>query len=261
MQILMIMVGLVLLIACANIANLLLARASTRQREIAVRMAVGAGRARLIRQMLTESLLLALVGGALGVVFASWASGALLAMVSTGAQPLPLNVAPDARVLAFTFVVSLVTALLFGTLPALRATRIDLTPALKEGRSAAGLSSRSRLGKALIVSQVALSLVLLVGAGLFLRTLVKLNNVDTGFNKENVLLFSIDPVGAGYKWKKGTRLVNLYQQIEQRVAAEPGVRAASISFFTFDQGAWDDSVIVEGHKLPPGFNNDVLHNV
>ncbi len=259
LQILMIIVGLVLLIACANIANLLLARATTRQREIAVRMAVGAGRARLIRQMLTESLLMAFFGGVLGVVFAWWASGALLSMVSSGPQPSPLNVAPDTRVLVFTFVVSLITALLFGTVPALRATRVDLTPALKDGRGTASASSRSPLAKALIVSQVALSLVLLIGAGLFLRTLVNLANVNTGFNKENVLLFGIDPVDVGYK--EDARLANLYQQIEQRVSAQPGVRAASVSFFTFNQGAWGDDVIVHGRGPTPQNNHNVIHNV
>src|SRR5208337_4271274 len=197
LQILMAVVGLVLLIDCANIANLLLARATARQREIAVRMSLGAGRARLIRQMLTENLLLALSGGALGVAFAWWASNGLLAMVPHGTEPLPLDVAPDARVLVFTFIVSLATALLFGTAPALRATRIDLSPSLKEGRGAVSVASRSPLAKALIVSQVALSLVLLIGAGLFLRTLVNLANVDTGFNKENVLTFGIDPPSVG----------------------------------------------------------------
>jgi predicted permease len=259
LQILMGLVGLVLLIACANIANLLLARAGSRQKEIAVRMAIGAGRRRLIRQMLTESLLMAFFGGLIGIVLAWWGSEALLAMVSAGSQPLPLHVAPDGRVLLFTVVVSLVTALLFGTVPALRATRIDLTPALKEGRGMASVASRSPLAKALIVSQVALSLVLLVGAGLFLRTLVNLTNVDTGFNKENVLLFAIDPADVGYK--EDARLVNLSQQIEQRVSAEPGVRAASISFFTFNEGAWDDSVVVQGSRLAPGINNDVIFNV
>jgi predicted permease len=259
LQILMVVVGLVLLIACANIANLLLARAATRHREIAVRLAIGAGRGRLIRQMVTESLLVALFGGSLGVWFASWASGALLGMVSAGPELLPLNVTPDTRVLVFTLAVSLVAALLFGTVPALRATRIDLTPALKEGRGTVGTARSGRLAKALIVSQVALSLVLLVGAGLFLRTLVKLANVETGFNKENVLLFGIDPPSVGYK--EDTRLVNLYQQIEQKVSAEPGVRAASVSFFTFNQGAWSDPVVTQGRNPSSGHNPEALHNV
>jgi predicted permease len=259
LQILMVAVGLVLLIACANIANLLLARATTRQREIAVRLAIGAGRGRLVRQMLTESLLVALAGGALGVLFAAWANGALLAMVSAGPELLPLDVAPDGRVLGLTFLVSLVTALLFGTAQALRATRVELTPALKEGRGGLSTASRSPLARALIVSQVALSLVLLIGAGLFLRTLVKLAGVDTGFNKEDVLLFGIDPPSVGYK--EDSRLVNLYQQIEQKVGAEPGVRAASISFFTFNEGAWSEPVDAQGDCSVPGKNPEVIHNV
>jgi len=259
LQILMAVVGLVLLIACANIANLLVARATARQREIAVRMALGAERGRLIRQMLTESVLMAFCGGALGVLFASWASGALLAMVSTGPEPLPLDVAPDARVLAFTLLVSLCTALLFGTVPALRNTRIDLTPALREGRGALSAASRSPLAKALIVSQVALSLVLLVGAGLFLRTLANLAQVDTGFTKENVLLFGIDPPAVGYK--EDSRLVNLYQQIEQRVSTTPGVRAASISFFTFNQGEWTDPISIPGPTQTPDHDMSVTNNV
>jgi predicted permease len=259
LQILMVVVGLVLLIACANIANLLLARAAARQREIAVRMAMGAGRARLIRQMLTESLVVALLGGGLGILFAAWASGALLAMVSAGREPLPLSVAPDARVLAFTLLVSLATALLFGTAPALRATRVNLSPGLKERTGVVSVAGRSPLAKALIVAQVALSLVLLIGAALFLRTLVKLARVDTGFNKENVLLFGIDPSAVGYK--EDSRLVSLYQQIESRVSAVPGVRAASISFFTFNQGEWSDPVVVQGGGPLPGVANDVIHNV
>ena len=259
LQILMMVVGLVLLITCANIANLLLARATARRREIAVRMAIGAARARLIRQMLTESLLMASFGGALGVLFASWASHALLAMVSAGPEPLPLNVAPDTRLLAFTFLLSLVTAILFGTAPALRATKVDLTPALKEGRGGFSIGGRPRLAKALIVSQVALSLVLLIGAGLFLRTLVKLATVDTGFNKENVLLFAIDPVDVGYKLD--SRLVNLYQQIEQRVGAQPGVLSASVSDYAFYQGESRTGVVVEGSGPQAQNTPNVLHNV
>ncbi|MGO8732332.1 MAG: ADOP family duplicated permease [Terriglobia bacterium] len=259
LQILMAVVGMVLLIVCANIANLLLARATTREREIAVRMSLGAGRARLIRQMLTENLLLALSGGALGVALAWWAGNGLLAMVPHGADPLPVNVAPDARVLGFTFMVSLATALLCGIAPALRATRIALTASLKEGRGAISVASRTPLAKALIVSQVALSLVLLIGAGLFLRSLANLASVDTGFNKEKVLLFGIDPPAVGYK--EDLRVVSLYQQIEQRVSALPGVRAASISFLTFNQGAWTNKVSVIGHT--PTSDDDMVatHNV
>lgn len=257
--ILMILVMLVLLIACANIANLLLARATTRQKEISLRMAIGAGRGRLIRQMLTESLLMAFIGGALGVVLAWWGSDALLAMVSTGAERLPIKVSPDTTVLLFALVISIATALIFGVIPALRATRVELTPALKEGQGASATGGRSRLAKSLIVGQVGLSLVLLVGAGLFLRTLVNLTNIDTGFNQQNVLLFSIDPADVGYK--KDQRLLNLYQQIEQNIGAQPGVRADSISFFTFDQGAWDDSATVPGNNPPSGIPNDVLFNI
>jgi len=259
LQILMAVVGLVLLIACANIANLLLARATAREREIAVRMSLGAGRARLIRQMLTESFLLAVSGGAMGVAFASWAGNGLLAMVPHGADPLPLDVTPDARVLGFTFIVSLATALLCGIAPALRATRIALSSSLKEGRGAISVASRTPLARALIVSQVALSLVLLIGAGLFLRTLVNLAHVDTGFNKENVLLFGIDQPSVGYK--EDLRVVSLYQQIEQRVSALPGVRAASISFFSFNQGEWTDPVSVIGRTPTPEDDMAVTHNV
>ena len=259
LHILMAVVGLVLLIVCANIANLLLARATTREREIAVRMALGAGRGRLIRQMLTESLLLALSGGALGVALALWSSDVLLAMVPHGTEPLSVNVAPDARVLGFTFVVSLATALLCGIAPALRATRIALGPSLKEGRGAVSVASRTPLAKALIVLQVALSIVLLIGAGLFLRTLANLSDVDAGFNRENVLLFGVDPPSVGYKLD--SRLVSLYQQIEQRASAVPGVRAASISFLTFDQGGWFNPVSVTGRTPTPDDSLTPIHNV
>ena len=170
LQILMVVVGLVLLIACANIANLSLARATTREREIAVRMGVGASRSRLIRQMLTENVLLALCGGALGVLLAEWSGNRLLAMISQSADPLPLDVSPDTRVLLFTLAVSLATALLCGIAPALRATRVALTHSLQGGRGVASVTTRTPLSKGLIVAQVAISLVLMSAAGLFLRT-------------------------------------------------------------------------------------------
>jgi predicted permease len=260
LKILMAVVALVLLIACANIANLLLARGTTRQREIAVRLSMGASRTRLIRQMLTENILLAMIGGALGVWFASWASQMLVSMVLPGPTTPPLNIAPDTRVMAFTLFLSAATALFFGLAPALRSTRVDLTPALKAGKRSVGATVRGTMAtNALIVSQVALSLVLLVGAGLFLRTIVNLESVDTGFNKENVLLFGIDPTAVGYK--QDARLLNLYLSIEQKVGAEPGVQSASISFFTFNQGEWDDPIVVQGSNLAPRIENDATENV
>jgi predicted permease len=258
LQVLMIVVGLLLLIACANIANLLLARSANREREMTLRVAVGASPARLFRQLLTESVLLACFGGALGILFASWASQALLAWVSAASEPLPLDVAPDARVLAFTFFVSLATALFFGTLPALRAARVELIGALKAGRGGASLGARSRLTRVLVVSQIALSFVLLIGAGLFLRTLVNLTRVNTGFKEKNVLLFGIDPPDVGYK--VDSRLDNLYQQIEQKVAAQPGVRAASVSLSTFNQGEWRTAISVPGAEPETEDNPHVLHN-
>lgn len=243
---LMATVCLVLLIACANIANLLLARGTNRQREIAVRMALGAGRRRLVRQLLTEGLLLAASGGAVGMWFAAAASRFLLKMVSAGPKTIPLDIRPDARVLGFTILVSAATAVLFGILPALRSTRISLTPSLKEGRGALQAQMRSPLAKSLIVSQVALSLTLLLGAGLFVRSLMNLDHVNTGFDRQNVLLFDLDPGATGYT--DVARLDNLYHEVEDRVAALPGVNAASFSIFTFNQGGWSDSVVPEGER-------------
>jgi predicted permease len=258
LEILMAVVGLVLLVACANIANLLLARSTARTRELAVREALGAGRSRLIRQLLTESLVLALAGGALGVVFASAASHLLLRMVSDGRIPLHLNVPLDLRLLLFTLCVTLCTAVLFGTIPAFRATRVNLTDLLKDGRSQSSAApTRGPLTKVLVVSQVALSLVLLVDAGLFVRSLLNLTNVDTGFNKENVLRLRLDPSSAGYL--EDTRLFNIYQQIEQRVSTLPGVRAASFSIFAFNEGTWNNSIWVQGY-LAGHRETDVHHN-
>ena len=242
---LMAAVGLVLLIACANVANLLLARAANRQREIAVRLSIGAGRLRLIRQMLTESILLSAMGGAAGVAFAAWASSLLLWMVSTGAEELPLRVTPDARVLGFTTLLTVATGILFGLAPALRATRVELSSSLKEGRGSIMARSKGMLTKALIVSQIALSVMLLIGAGLFVRSLANLRHVDAGFNARNVLVIGVDTPSLGYK-EDDPRLIGVYRQVEQRVGEIPGVQASAFAFFTFNPGAWTAPIFVQG---------------
>ena len=221
-------VGLVLLIACANVANLLLARSMSRGPEITVRLAVGAGRWRLIRQLLTESVLLAAMGGAVGVLFALWGKDTLAVMGTKPGSFLPpdLDYRLNWRVLGFTVAVSLLTGVLFGMAPAWRATRLDLTSALKVSNRGASGVARSRLSKALVITQVAMSLLLLVGAGLFLRTLRNLENVNLGFNQENLLLFTLKPRAAGYKDEK---LVQFYQQLFARLDALAGVSSASFA--------------------------------
>ncbi|MBL8208098.1 MAG: ABC transporter permease, partial [Blastocatellia bacterium] len=210
-------VGMVLLIACANVANLLLSRASSRQKEIAVRLALGASRGRLMRQLLTESVLLAAVGGALGLVFAMWIKDGLLAVGDWG--PKALEPKLDWRVLGFTMALSLLTGIIFGLAPAWRATRVDLTPTLKDSGRSSSVASRSLLSRGLVVMQVALSLLLLVGAGLFVRTLLNLQRVDPGFNTQNLLMFSVSPSLIGYKEE---RLTQLYERMFERLEALPG---------------------------------------
>ena len=219
-------VGLVLLIACANVANLLLARAALRASEITMRLAVGAGRWRLIRQLLTESMLLAGLAGAVGVLFALWGKEALLKLNGQQGGFLPGNLEASLswRVLGFTVGVSLLTGVLFGLAPAWRATRLDLTTSLKESNRSSSGVSRSRLSKALVVAQVTMSLLLLVGAGLFIRTLRNLQQVEVGFNQERLLIFTLRPGANGYK---DERLVQLYDQMFARLETIPGVRSAT----------------------------------
>jgi predicted permease len=230
--VLMAVVALVLLIACANVANLLLARATSRQREVAVRLALGAGRRRLVRQLLTESVFLATAGGIVGAILAYRASDVLLAFMSSGREPVQLHVSLDVRVLGFTALISLLTGILFGLAPALRGTGLDLTTALKEGsgclvgRGRHGRAVRLGLGKALVASQVALSLLLLIGAGLFVRTPRNLSNQDIGFDRRNLLLFGIAPGLVGYNDEK---LASFYQELQRRIEALPGVRSVTLS--------------------------------
>jgi len=220
-------VALVLLIACANVANLLLARATSRRKEIAIRLAMGAGRWRLIRQLLTESVLLSLIGGAAGVFLANWIMTGLFAVPSWGGRAMEtVNPQLDWRVLGFTLAVCTFTGLLFGLAPAIRSSRVDLTPTLKEAGRTSAAVGRSWLSKALVVVQVSVSVLLLIGAGLLIRSVRNLQHVDVGFNTQNLLLFSVEPGLQGYR---EARLVELYQKLFSRLEAVPGVESVTAS--------------------------------
>ena len=262
LEILMGLVILVLLIACANIANMLLARGVARIRELAVRQALGATRARIVTQLLTESLLLSLAGASLGILFAWRGCRLLLALGTPSTDALPLNISPDYRVLGFTLGVTLFTALLFGIAPAMRSTRLALIPALKEGRGSSSAHTRSTLSRGLIVGQITLSLLLLTAAGLFLRSLANLTHVDLGFNPRNVTVFNLDEEAANLPAPSGkdTRLIQLQQQIERTVQSQPGVQSASFSMFTFNQGEWSDGITMQDVPRTKENNRDVLFN-
>jgi predicted permease len=262
LKILMTIVGLVLLIACANIANMLLARGVARTREIAVRMALGASRARIVFQLFVESVLLSTAGAAAGIALAWKASAALLHMATPGPDPVPLNLAPDLPVLAFTMGLTVLTALLFGCLPALRVTGFEFTPALKDGRGSSSVSARGTLARSLIVGQIALSVLLLVVAGLFVRSLIHLISIDTGFDKHNVLLFSLDSSTANLPHHTTEEIssVRLQEQIEDRVQGIPGVQSDSFAFFTFHQGGWSDLVLFQGVPRTPANGEEVYFN-
>ncbi len=248
MYVLMAAVGLVLLVACANLASLLLARGASRQHEYAVRGAIGAGRWRLTRQSLTESLVLALAGGVLGLVFAQVGKAAILNMMWGMAEDSHLDTSSDVRVLAFTFGVSLATALLFGLLPALRSAWVDPVHGIKT-RAMAGVS-RLRLGKSLVTVQVALSLLLVVGAGLTVRTFANLSNVDVGFDTENLLLFQLNAGQAGYE---KTQLTEFYDSLGRSLAAIPGVRGVSYSnMVPLGGGKSSSGISIPGRPAKPG---------
>ena len=260
LYILLAAVALVLLIACANAANLLMARAAARQKEVSVRLALGASRLRMVRQFLTESILLAMCGGAAGLLFARWGTVALVTRIANGTAYLPVRVSPDQGVLGFTLGVCFLTGILFGLAPALRASHVNLTPALKESVGAAGRSGGgSRLSNLLVVSEVAACLFLLIGAGLLVRALQVLENQDWGFARERVLVVNIDPKRAGYKPEQ---LAALYQQLLDRVNALPGVRSASLALYSW----LSDMEVIQGITVPgympqPGERTSVQVNL
>ncbi len=244
---LMIMVGVVLLIACANIANLMLARASGRQREIGIRLALGAARRRLIRQLLTESLLIAGMGGVLGIVLSIAGTRLLLALVSTGVSDLGLEVHSDTRVLLFTAAISLVTGLVFGLAPAIRGTRLDMNRTLAaNARGSTGGRGRVQTGRILGMTQVALSLVLLMGAALFMRSLHNMLTQNLGFDREHLLMVSVDPATAGYKGPSATAM---YERVREELRSVSGVRSVSLSHGGLFNGDSGDHLAIEGSRV------------
>ncbi|HEV2378977.1 MAG TPA: ABC transporter permease [Terriglobia bacterium] len=248
MILLMALVSLVLLITCTNLANLLLARGAARQKEIAVRLALGAGRGRLIRQLVTESLLLALLGGAAGLLLAFWGTQFLLKIVPAGVS---LDLSPDARTLIYAGGISLLVGLLFGLMPAWRTTQTSSTQWFqRECRQAAPGPRGNRLGNGLVISQVMLSMVLLFVAGLFTHSFQELLSVDLGFRPDHVLVFSVDPTLIGYQ---GSRLSNLYKDLLQHAETVPGVLAVSMSRHGLvTRGGWRNSISVPGYASRPG---------
>jgi macrolide transport system ATP-binding/permease protein len=244
LYVLLTLVGLILALACANVANLLLARATARRREIALRMSVGAGRLRIVRQLLTESVLLASLGGALGVLFAVWGMRVLTVLLANGRPDFTLHAQLNGHVLGVAAALSVLTGVLFGLAPALQATRVDVMPALKDARGGPSPARHSfwriRLSDALVVGQIAISLVMLVAAGLFVRTLSNLQSIELGFNRQDLLLFQVDARKAGHK---DPEISTFYADLRTRFAAIPGVRHATLEM---------DSPIQGSHGLPIG---------
>lgn len=250
LYVLMAMVGLILTIACANIANLLLARATARRREMAVRLSLGAGRMRVVRQLLTESVLLSLVGGILGLLVAIWGIRSITWLLANGRDNFTLHANLNWQVLGFTLALALATGLVFGLAPAIQATKVDLTPALKETRAGSRRGPGRRIGlgislsQVLVTSQIAISLLLVVAAGLFGRTLSNIQSVELGFNKKNVLLFSLNGRQAGYK---NAALAQFYADLLNDFRRLPGVRSAGLSQFPLVAGYWNST-----HLTIPG---------
>ena len=260
LMVLMGMVGLVLLIACANVANLLIARGFARQREIAVRLSIGASRGQLVRQLLVESMLLAFIGGFVGVAFAILFTRGLLSFVPSEGRSMMIDATPDWTMLGFAFLVTLATGIVFGLLPALRASRPDPWKTLKDTvGSIAGAGGSLFLRKGLVTAQVALSFLLLFGAGLFTRSLQNLRSADTGVAEpENLVSFQVSPGLSGYD---DARATNFQNQLLERIRAIPGVSAAGASSVAILAGdEWDSTMSVEGHKAADGEDMQAFMN-
>jgi putative ABC transport system permease protein len=260
LMVLMCMVGLVLLIACANVANLLIARGFMRQKEIAVRLSLGATRGQLVRQLLTESLVLSGAGAVVGLFLAVWLTRGLLALIpSFQNQPILVQAEPDLRILAFTLTVTLITGVVFGLLPALRSSRPNLWGTLKDTVGAiAGAGGSLFLRKGLVSLQVALSFLLLFGAGLFVRSLQNLQGTETGLALSNLVTFQLSPALSGYEAERAT-LFNL--QVVDRLRSAPGVTSAGLTSVALLTGnEWDSTMSVEGHKAQDGEDMQAFMN-
>jgi len=243
-------VGFVLLIACANVANLLLARAAMREKEVAIRLALGARRWRIIRQLLTESVLLGVLGGAVGLLLAVWGLSALVALAPADIPRLD-QTGIDARVLAFTLGISLVTGLIFGLVPALQASRPDVNDALKEGGRGSTGGGGARIRNLLVVSEIALSLVLLVGAGLLIRSFMRLQQFELGFNPEHLITMRVQLPGSKYKERK--QVADFFQQLFERIEAVPGVQSAgAISTIFLSDTPNSTNFAIEGRPQATG---------
>jgi predicted permease len=257
--VLMSMVGLVLLIACANVANLLIARAFMRQREIAVRLSLGATRRQLVRQLLVESLVLSIAGGVVGIFLSVALTRGLLAFIPSEGTPLLIQPTPDGRILLFTLGVTLATGIIFGLLPAMRASRPDPWTTLKDTVGAvAGSGGSLFLRKGLVAAQVALSFLLLFGAGLFVRSLQNLQATDTGVALDNLITFQLSPALNGYD---DPRTSNFYQQLLERLRSAPGVKSAATAQVPILAGSeWDSSMAVEGYQAKDGEDMQMFMN-
>ncbi len=242
----------VLLIACANVASLLVARAASRQKEIAIRLALGASRGIIVRQLLVESLLLAGIGGAAGLLLASWTDRLLLGFLPPDTAQLHISTTPDARILLFALVVSAATGILFGLAPALQATRPDLAPTLKDQAGAVVSGGHVRLRKTLVTVQVALSVMLLAGAGLFIRSLKNLRDLGPGFSSSNLVAFNVDPSLNGYT---SERAKGFYRLLTERLGSIPGVQSTALAAVRIlEENEWDSSLTVEGYNAKQGEN-------